>query len=72
MVTKIIIVVAIALVAFLAAPSASFAASKRSDSVQRGPYTPGIVTGTGRDFQSPQYYKKSKTKKHSSQSSAKS
>jgi len=71
MVTKISIAVAIALVALLAAPSASSAASRRNDSVQRGPYTPGIVTGTGRDFQSPQYYKRSKTKK-SSHSSAKS
>ena len=72
MVTKISIAVAIALVAFLAAPSVSFAASKRGDSVQRGPYTPGIVTGTGRDFQSPQYYKRSKKTKKSSQSPAKS
>ena len=70
MVTKIAIAVAIALVAFLAAPSASFAASKRSQSAQRGPYTPDIVTGTGRDFQGGQYYKRSKTKKHGSHSPA--
>jgi hypothetical protein len=74
MVTKISTAVVVALVAFLAAPTASFAASKKSESdqqsqsVQRGPYTPDIKTtphGASRDFQGgSQYYKRSKTKKH--------
>jgi len=73
MVKKISIAAAIALVAFVAASSASFAASKKSQSVQRGPYTPDIVTGTGQDFQGgSKYYKKSKTKKHGSHSPASS
>jgi Ni/Co efflux regulator RcnB len=71
MVTKI--AVAAALVAFIAVPSASFAASKKSqsnqqESVQRGPYTPDIKTtphGASHDFQGgSQYYKRSKTTKH--------
>ncbi len=75
MVTKISTAVVVALVAFLAAPTASFAASKKSqsnqqsESVQRGPYTPDIKTtpqGASRDFQGggARYYKRSKTKKH--------
>jgi hypothetical protein len=74
MVTKISTAVLIALVAFLVAPTASFAASKKSQSdqqsqsVERGPYTPDIKTtphGASRDFQGgSQYYKRSKTKKH--------
>jgi hypothetical protein len=74
MVTKISTAVAVALVAFLAAPTASFAASKKSQSdqqsqsVERGPYTPDIKTtphGASRDFQGgSQYYKRSKAKKH--------
>ncbi len=74
MVRKIGVAAAVALVAFLAAPNASFAASKKSQSAeqsqsaQRGPYTPDIVTkphGASRDFQGgSQYYKRSKTKKH--------
>jgi len=74
MVTKISIAVAVAFVAFLAAPTASFAASKKSQSdqqsqsTQRGPYTPDIATnphGPSRDFQGgSQYYKRSKAKKH--------
>jgi hypothetical protein len=82
MVTKISTAVAVALVAFLAAPTASFAASKKSQSdqqsqsVERGPYTPDIKTtphGASRDFQGgSQYYKRSKTKKHGSHSPANS
>ena len=81
MVTKISTAAVVALAAFLVAPTASLAASKKgqsdeqSQSAQRGPYTPDIKTkplGASRDFQSPQYYKRSKTKKHSSHSSAKS
>ena len=82
MVTKISTAVVVALVAFLAAPTASFAASKKSQSdqqsqsVQRGPYTPDIKTtphGASRDFQGgSQYYKRSKTKKHGSHSPANS
>ena len=80
MVRKIGVAAAVALVAFLAAPNASFAASKKShsdqpsqsvqqsQSTQGGPYTPDIVTkphGASRDFQGgSQYYKRSKTKKH--------
>jgi len=74
MVTKTNIAVAVALMAFLAAPTASFAASKKSQSdqqsqsVERGPYTPDIKTtphGASRDFQGgSQYYKRSKAKKH--------
>ena len=72
MVTKISTAAVVALVAFLAAPTASFAASKKSDqqseSVQRGPYTPDIKTrphGASRDFQGGSiYYKRSKTRKH--------
>ena len=74
--------IALALAAFLAIPSASFAASKKSESdqqsqsVQRGPYTPDIVTkphGASRDFQGGSiYYKRSKTKKHGSHSPANS
>jgi hypothetical protein len=80
MVAKISTAVAVALVAFLAAPTASFAASKKSQSdqqsqsVQRGPYTPDIVQpahGPSNDFQSPRYYKRSKTKKNSSPSDSK-
>jgi hypothetical protein len=66
--------IALALAAFLAVPSASFAASKKSESdqhsesTQRGPYTPDIKTtphGASRDFQGgSQYYKRSKAKKH--------
>jgi hypothetical protein len=86
MVTKIGI--ALALVAFLAAPTASFAASKKShsdqpsqsvqqsQSTQGGPYTPDIVTkphGASRDFQGGSiYYKRSKTKKHGIHSPANS
>ena len=80
MVTKISTAVVVALVAFLAAPTASFAASKKSESdqqnqsVQRGPYTPDIKTkphGASRDFQGGSiYYKRSKTKKHGSHSPA--
>jgi Ni/Co efflux regulator RcnB len=81
MVTKI--AVAVALAAFLAVPSASFAASKKSESdqqsqsTQRGPYTPDIVTrqhGANRDFQGGggRYYKRSKTKRHHSHSPANS
>jgi hypothetical protein len=75
MVTKISIAVVVALVAFLAAPTASFAASKKSQAdqqsqaVERGPYTPDIKTkphGASRDFQGGSiYYKRSKTKKTS-------
>jgi hypothetical protein len=82
MVTKTSIAVAVALVAFLAAPTASFAASKKSQSdqqsqsVERGPYTPDIKTtphGASRDFQGgSQYYKRSKTKKHGIHSPANS
>ena len=77
MVTKISTAALVALVAFLAAPTASFAASKKSQSdqqsqsTQRGPYTPDIVVqpyGRTRDFQGGQYYKRSKTKKHSGHS----
>jgi hypothetical protein len=75
MVRKIGVAAAVALVAFLAAPNASFAASKKSQSdqqsqsAQRGPYTPDIATqqhSTNRDFQGGggRYYKRSKTKKH--------
>ena len=74
MVTKTSIAVAVALMAFLVAPTASFAASKKSQSdqqsqsVERGPYTPDIKTtphGASRDFQGgSQYYKRSKAKKH--------
>jgi len=78
MVTKI--AVAVALLAFLAVPSASFAASKKSESdqqsqsVQRGPYTPDIKAtqhGASSDFQGggARYYKRSK--KHHSHSPAK-
>jgi hypothetical protein len=87
MVTKISTAVVVALVAFLAAPTASFAASKKSQSaqqnqsdqqnqsVQRGPYTPDIVTtphGASTDFQGggARFYKRSKTKKHGSHSPA--
>ena len=78
MVTKI--AVAVALAAFLAVPSASFAASKKSDqqseSTQRGPYTPDVKTklhGQSRDFQGGSiYYKRSKTRKHHSHSPANS
>jgi hypothetical protein len=80
MVTKI--AVAVALAAFLAVPSASFAASKKSESdqqsqsVQRGPYTPDIKTklhGQSRDFQGGSvYYKRSKTRKHHGHSPANS
>jgi len=83
MVTKFSIAVAVALVAFMAAPNASFAASKKSqsdqqsESVQRGPYTPDIKTtphGASRDFQGGGgvYYKRSKTHKHHSHSPANS
>ncbi len=82
MVRNIGVAAAVALVAFLAAPNASFAASKKSqsdqqsESVQRGPYTPDIKTtphGASRDFQGgSQYYKRSKTKKHGSHSPANS
>jgi hypothetical protein len=72
MVTKI--AVAVALAAFLAAPTASFAASKKSkfneqsQSLQRsGPNTSSdSQAGGGR------YYKRSKTKKHHSHSPANS
>jgi hypothetical protein len=79
MVTKI--GVALALVGFLAVPSASFAASKKSESdqqsesTQRGPYTPDIKTklhGQSRDFQGGSLYKRSKTRKHHSHSPANS
>jgi hypothetical protein len=79
MVTKI--AVAVALATFLAVPSASFAASKKSESdqqsesTQRGPYTPDIKTklhGRSRDFQGGSYYKRSKTKKHATHSPANS
>jgi hypothetical protein len=81
MVRKIGVAAAVALVAFLAAPNASFAASKKSqsgqqsESLQRGPYTPDIKTtphGVTRDFQGGQYYKRSKTRKHHSHSPANS
>jgi hypothetical protein len=73
--------IALALAAFLAVPSASFAASKKSESdqhsesTQRGPYTPDIKTklhGQSRDFQGGSYYKRSKTKEHATHSPAKS
>ena len=74
--------IALALAAFLAVPSASFAASKKSESdqhsesTQRGPYTPDIKTklhGQSRDFQGGSiYYKRSKTKRHHSHSPANS
>jgi hypothetical protein len=80
LVTKI--AVAVVLAAFLAAPTASFAASKKSESdqqsesVQRGPYTPDVKTklhGQSRDFQGGSiYYKRSKTKKNGSHSPANS
>ena len=80
MVTKISI--AVVLVAFLAAPTASFAASKKSESdqqsesTQRGPYTPDVKTklhGQSRDFQGGSiYYKRSKSHKHGSHSPANS
>jgi hypothetical protein len=81
MVTKISTAVVVALVAFLAAPTASFAASKKSQSaqqnqsLQRGPYTPDIVQpshGVSTDFQGGggRFYKRSKTKKHGSHSPA--
>jgi len=82
MVTKISTAIVVALVAFLAAPTASFAASKKSESdqqsqsTQRGPYTPDIKTtrhGASRDFQGGSiYYKRSKTRKHGSHSPANS
>ena len=82
MVAKISTAVAVALVAFLAAPTASFAASKKSESdqqsesTQRGPYTPDIKTrlhGQSRDFQGGSiYYKRSKTRRHHSHSPANS
>lgn len=70
---KISTAVALALVVFLAAPS--FAASKRSQSAQRGPYTPDIITqptGKSTDFQGGggQFYRGSKTKKHGGHSQA--
>jgi hypothetical protein len=74
MVTKISTAVAIALIAFLAAPIDSFAATKNKQSLQRGPYTPDIVQpahGPSNDFQSPRFYKRSKTKKNSSSSASK-
>jgi hypothetical protein len=80
MVTKI--AVAAALAAFLALPSASFAASQKSQSdqqdqsLQRGPYTPDVKTklhGQSRDFQGGSiYYKRSKTHKHAHHSPANS
>jgi hypothetical protein len=82
MVTKISTAAVVALAAFLVAPTASLAASKKgqsdeqSQSAQRGPYTPDIKTtphGQSRDFQGGSiYYKRSKTKKHGSHSPAKS
>jgi hypothetical protein len=83
MVRNIGVAAAVALVAFMAAPNASFAASKKSQtdqqsqSVQRGPYTPDSKTttqGASRDFQGGGgiYYKRSKTKKHHSHSPANS
>jgi len=82
MVAKINTAVAVALVAFLAVPTASIAASKKSESdqqsesTQRGPYTPDIKTklhGQSRDFQGGSiYYKRSKSHKHSSHSPANS
>jgi hypothetical protein len=75
MVTKISTAVAIALIAFLAAPIDSFAATKNKQSSQRGPYTPDIVQpahGPSNDFQGgSRYYKRSKTKKNSSSSASK-
>jgi Ni/Co efflux regulator RcnB len=79
MTSKISLLTAIALAAIVAAPSASYAASKKSQSdqqsqseLQRGPYTPDIKTtphGASRDFQGgSQYYKKPKTHKHHSPS----
>jgi hypothetical protein len=81
MVTKISTALVVALAAFLAAPTASFAASKKSESdqqsesTQRGPYTPDIKTklhGQSRDFQGGSLYKRSKTRKHHSHSPANS
>jgi hypothetical protein len=84
MVRNIGVAAAVALVAFLAASNASFAASKKSQSdqqsqsdLQRGPYTPDIKTtqhGASRDFQGGGgvYYKRSKTHKHHSHSPANS
>ena len=76
MTSKISLLAAIALAAIVAVPSASYAASKKSQSdqqsqseLQRGPYTPDIKTtphGASRDFQGggARYYKRSKAKKH--------
>ena len=78
MTPKISLLAAIALAAIVAVPSASYAASKKSQSdqpsqseLQRGPYTPDIKTtrhGASRDFQGGGgvYYKRSRTKKHHS------
>jgi hypothetical protein len=75
------IAVAVALAACLAIPSASFAASKKSEAdqqseaTQRGPYTPDVKTklhGRSRDFQGGSYYKRSKTKHHATHSPANS
>jgi hypothetical protein len=77
MVTKI--AVAVALAAFLAAPTASFAASKKSksdqqdQSVQHGPDVKTTLHGQSRDFQGGSVnYKRSKTGKHHSHSPANS
>jgi Ni/Co efflux regulator RcnB len=82
MTSKISLLAAIALAAIVTVPSASYAASKKSqsdqqsESLQRGPYTPDIKTtrhGASRDFQGgSQYYKRSKTKKHGTHSPANS
>ena len=84
MTPKISLLAAIALAAIVAVPSASYAASKKSQSdqqsqsdLQRGPYTPDIKTrqhGASRDFQGGGgvYYKRSKTHKHHSHSPANS
>jgi len=71
MVTKIGIATAVALVAFLAAPSASFAASKKSQYSDPAQCTGGACTAANPDRivnrDTGSYYKKSK-KKHSSTS----
>jgi hypothetical protein len=71
MVTKIGIAAAVALVAFLAAPNASFAASKKDQVTERGPYTPDAASpahGKSHDFQGGggNLYKRNKKKHHHS------
>jgi hypothetical protein len=72
MVTKI--AVAVALAAFLAAPTASLAASKKSKSDEQSQSVKRSGPNTISDFQAGggRYYKRSKTKKHHSPSPANS